>query len=387
MDVPSMYRRVFLRSVEKRASGIADGVDRLRYLRSSAAKHDAVANGITRTTKILAVCAGACALILIVARVSLTPPAGAVSLTPTSPVLRTPAVLRISATPPQVWLVEQKAGYSIYSNGLQIRNEYTADTAPRRYRVLSRKTREVSKPLSAPAGIVFHTSESQMVPFEPHRNDALRRYGVGLLAYVRQKRLYNFIIDRFGRVYRIVPETQDANHAGHSVWADDSNIYIDLNRSFIGVSFEAQTSGLQRGELNAAQIHSGRILTEMLRAIYRIRPENCVTHAQVSVNPDNMQIGYHTDWASRFPSGDIGLSNLYDQPIPGIILFGFEYDSKFLDAIGGSAWQGLLAADRQLESDAKREGLTPAEYRKNLQKTYRETVGNLSALEEKLNEN
>jgi len=29
----------------------------------------------------------------------------------------------------------------------------------------------------------------------------------------------------------------------------------------------------------------------------------CVTHAQVSVNPANMLIGYHTDWAEIFRSG------------------------------------------------------------------------------------
>ena len=40
-----------------------------------------------------------------------------------------------------------------------------------------------------------------------------------LLRYVQQNRLYHYVIDRFGRVYRVVAEESKANHAGHSVWA------------------------------------------------------------------------------------------------------------------------------------------------------------------------
>ena len=65
-----------------------------------------------------------------------------------------------------------------------------------------------------------------------------------------------------------------ANHAGNSVWADDSVIYVNLNTSFLGVAFETQT---QRGQdmpsANPAQIHSARVLTEMLRAKYHISGE------------------------------------------------------------------------------------------------------------------
>ena len=33
---------------------------------------------------------------------------------------------------------------------------------------------------------------------------------------------YNFLIDRFGRVYRVVQESDAANHAGNSIWAEPS---------------------------------------------------------------------------------------------------------------------------------------------------------------------
>jgi len=42
------------------------------------------------------------------------------------------------------------------------------------------------------------------------------------------------------------------------------------------------------------------MLTDMLRKRYGIPAGNCVTHAQVSVNPSNLLIGYHIDWASSF---------------------------------------------------------------------------------------
>jgi len=118
--------------------------------------------------------------------------------------------------------------------------------------------------------------------------------------YIRNKRACHFLIDRFGRVHRIVAESDTANHAGHSVWADGHWLYIDLNASFLGVAFEAS---MQKGEdpVNEAQVRAARSLTEMLRAKYNLDPGNCVTHAQVSVNAGNMRIGWHTDWGGRFP--------------------------------------------------------------------------------------
>ena len=92
-----------------------------------------------------------------------------------------------------------------------------------------------------PAGIVYHTTESLQAPFESSQNNVLKRVGESLLEYVRRRRCYNFLIDRFGRVFRIVNESDAADHAGHSVWADERHFYVNLNDSFIGVSFEAQT--------------------------------------------------------------------------------------------------------------------------------------------------
>lgn len=140
----------------------------------------------------------------------------------------------------------------------------------------------------------------------------LQRIGESLIEYVQRKRAYHFLIDRFGRVYRVVAETDAANHAGFSVWADESSVYVNLNESFLGVSFEAETQpGQMQPSVSPAQVRAAAMLTEMLRSRYAIPAANCVTHAQVSVNPSNMRVGYHTDWASSFPFEELGLPDNY----------------------------------------------------------------------------
>jgi len=73
------------------------------------------------------------------------------------------------------------------------------------------------RPRGAPfgtRGIVFHTTESLQIPFEAQRNRALKRIGESLLQYVGRRCAYHYLIDRFGRVFRVVAEQDAANHAG-----------------------------------------------------------------------------------------------------------------------------------------------------------------------------
>jgi hypothetical protein len=58
---------------------------------------------------------------------------------------------------------------------------------------------------------------------------------------------------------------------------------------------------------------------------YRTPAANCVTHAQLSVNPDNMRVGYRTNWASSFPFARLSLPDNYTRPLPAIVTLGFEY--------------------------------------------------------------
>ena len=156
-----------------------------------------------------------------------------------------------------------------------------------------------------------------------------------MIDFVRRRHAYHFLIDRFGRVYRIVRESDAAEHAGYSVWSDDTWLYLNLNESFLGISFETKTEpGQEQPTVSPAQIHAAAMLTEMLRGRYGISAGNCVTHAQVSVNPKNMRVGFHTDWASSFPFAQLGLPDNYARPLPALTAFGFEYDAAFAQSAG-----------------------------------------------------
>ena len=162
-------------------------------------------------------------------------PAGPPSVT------RHPALTPVPS-PAEVWLVEKSEDSETYSNGLRIENRGAVANHPRSYEAFpAAGGRGPAVRRSEPAGIVFHTTQSRQAPFEARQNGVLKRLGESLLDYVRRKRAYNFLIDRFGRVHRVVVENHAANHAGHSVWGDGQWLYVNLNESFLGASFEAET--------------------------------------------------------------------------------------------------------------------------------------------------
>ena len=275
---------------------------------------------------------------------------------------------------PEVWQVEKTPSSEVYSNGLRIDNRFSVSNHPRSYLVfpLDPPASSAGVQHAEPVGIVFHTTESQQVPFEADQNRVLKRIGGSLLEYVRRERAYHFLIDRFGRVYRIVAETDAANHSGNSVWADDQWLYINLNQSFLGVSIEARTEpGQVEAEMSPAQLRSAAMLTEMLRSRYHIAPANCVTHAQVSVNPSNMQIGLHVDWASSFPFQLLGLPDNYQRPLPALWAAGFEYNPEYQHWGGSRIETGIQRAEDQLASRAAAAGMSVESYRRLLQKRYR----------------
>ena len=169
---------------------------------------------------------------------------------PVRPPVR-PALPRVilERVPQDVWLVESAGESETYSNGLRIDNRFSTHNHRRSYLAFppgpGSKISGVGR--TEPAGIVFHTTESRQAPFEAAQNGSLKRIGESLLECVRRKRAYHFLIDRFGRVYRVVAESDAANHAGYSVWADEKWSYLNLNESFLGVSFEtADSSGTIR---------------------------------------------------------------------------------------------------------------------------------------------
>ena len=71
----------------------------------------------------------------------------------------------------------------------------------------------------------------------------------------------------------------------------------------------------------------------------------CVTHGLTSVNPKKHLIGHHVDWARGFPFEAFGLPDQYRRASPGVALFGFGYDERFL-AVMGEPWPGVGEAER-----------------------------------------
>jgi hypothetical protein len=346
-------------AIERRARDLVDPIERLRYLRQATT---VARRGKSR--RWIAYFAFAMAIV--------TLRSDAINRKLSAPRGRAIAV-RPASDPPDVWPVEQTREYDLYSNGLRIENSRTVSNEPRSYYLIDRGTVTRGPLRSQPAGIVFHTTESDQMPFEPEQKSALKRIGQELLLYVRNKRAYHFLIDRFGRVHRIVVESDTANHAGRSVWADSKWSYVDLNESFLGVAFEARMQADQ-AILTEAQVRAAKALTEMLRAKYVLPAENCILHAQVSVNPSNRLIGLHTDWGSGFPFHELGLPDNYQIPNPSIYLFGFEYDSAYTNATGPDLWKGLAEAEKRVREAAAGRGMTPAEYRKVLQQRFRDAL-------------
>ncbi|HLH00449.1 MAG TPA: peptidoglycan recognition family protein [Bryobacteraceae bacterium] len=368
-----------VRLLEWRAGRVRDPVARLQWLRRRTSAAGAVSESKPRrAARYDRAVAGAIAMAFMLAggavlRPRVTAPSAAAARRP-EPEIRQDSKLQSAASPPRVWLVETTAQWDLYSNGLRVENQFATNTAPRGYTALSRRLDNSVEVRGEPAGVVFHTTESHLSPFEEEQNRALRRDGEGLLEYVNRRRAYHFVIDRFGRVFRIVRESDYANHAGNSVWADERWIYVNLNQSFFGIAFEARSDvNTQDPAIDAAQLHAGRILVEMLRARYAIPAGNCVAHAQVSVNPGNGRAGYHTDWAANLPFAELGLGNNYALPLPSLALFGFEPDAALLQS-SGALQQGIEAGADAAREEAKARNLTLEQYRRVLQRKYRDAL-------------
>lgn len=269
-----------------------------------------------------------------------------------------PGLTALSAAPEKVWLAERGEGYEFYSNGLRVLTEFEVTGPERSYYCFDREgagARHDSKPV----GIVYHLSEGDLLPFADHYNRSLLKTSRALLEYARENQLYNYVIDRFGRIYRIVRDEFSADHAGNSLWSDGESVYINLSASFIGVCLEGRSERgvtVGPGGINEAQIYAARVLTAVLRSRFEIEDANCVTHGLVSVNPSNRLVGYHTDWLSGFPFLAVGLSNKYESELTAISRFGFTYDREYLASAGGKKWPGLERADGTLMESAIENG-------------------------------
>jgi hypothetical protein len=287
-----------------------------------------------------------------------------------------------SYEPEKVWLVEQGDGFERYSNGARIISSLEVENRPRRYLAFKPGTTEAAgEPQSKPVGIVYHTSESDLLPFNEGNSGSIENRSKNLLDYVRKNRSYNYVIDRFGQVYRVVRDSDTAYHAGNSVWSDGSTTYVGLNESFLGVCFETRAEVGDGGEqLTEAQIVAGRLLTQVLRSRYQIDDANCVTHGLVSVNPSNMRICFHHDWARDFPFEAMGLSDKYRVPPASVAELGFVYDKDVVAEVGGQLWPGVAAAEEEFARRAAEARTGREELKQSMRSVYRSRMALQGAL-------
>lgn len=274
--------------------------------------------------------------------------------------------------PEKVWLVERNNEHERYSNGCRILTKYETENHPRGYYTIPRGSEtdgEVER--HDIVGIVYHTSESDIVPFTSDNNDSIQRRSLGLLDWIRQDKSYNYLIDRYGEIYRVVRDDHAAHHAGHSIWADSKYDYAGLNESFLGICFESTVkAGTLQETLTEAQIVAGRALTNVLRSKYNIDDANCTTHGLVSVNPDKMLIAFHHDWVRNFPFEAMGLSDKYKVQPPNMADYGFTYDEEILEKLGRTLWPGAIAAEEEFNKRAEKGRINIEVLRRKLRDRY-----------------
>ncbi len=277
---------------------------------------------------------------------------------------------RLVERPQEIRLVRRDGDEELWSNGLRVVTTFETESDPRSFFAFPR---DGSPPIPMgprPVGIIYHASESDMAPFGPAFNRDILSTTKDLLGWLSRRRIYHYVIDRFGQVYRLVPDDSVSIHAGVSVWGDEQNYYLNLNDSFIGIAFESQWSKVEGDAITPAQIQAGLNLTDLLRARYGITDANCVPHGLVSVNAGKRLIGYHADWARNFPFAALGLSDKYLVPPPSVSAFGFDYDDDLVERLGGSLWPGVPVAEHELERRASIEGVTLRELRNELHRRY-----------------
>ena len=274
--------------------------------------------------------------------------------------------------PEKVWLVERNEEYEKYSNRCRILTKYETENHPRGYYTIPRGSdTDGDQMRNEIVGIVYHTSESDIVKFTSDNNEAIQKRSRGLLEYIRDHKSYNYLVDRYGDVYRVVRDDHAAYHSGNSIWADAKNTYVLLNESFLGVCFESTVKGETLEEtLTEAQITAGRELTNVLRSKYNIDDANCTTHGLVSVNPDKMLIAFHHDWVRNFPFEAMGLSDKYKVQPSNMSDYGFTYDEEVLVKLGNKLWEGAVTAEEEFKRHAEKARVSPDILRRKLRDRY-----------------
>ncbi len=122
--------------------------------------------------------------------------------------------------------------------------------------------------------IIVHTSEAG-------KRSTLRTLSEGkkIRNYWTKGGHANYMIDRSGKVYRILNHIYRADHVGLSMW----NGLTNLSSHSLGI----ELVGFHYAEISKQQYKSLTKLLKILKKTYKIRDKNVLTHSQVSYGRPN----------------------------------------------------------------------------------------------------
>ncbi|GAB4257167.1 MULTISPECIES: N-acetylmuramoyl-L-alanine amidase [Deferrisoma] len=165
--------------------------------------------------------------------------------------------------------------------------------------------------------VVIHTTEHGGAPFE------------NVAAYIRRKRLANYLIGPDGTVYEIVPDRYRAHGCGQSLW--EGRYEVDFN----AINVEVYADTRAGDDIRPAQYEALRALLATLRGRYPgLHEGRVVTHRMVALNyATGMRARkgdpYRFDWAQ---AGLPDNSQMIDQDV----LVGRAkpcYDPRYADRV------------------------------------------------------
>src|SRR5215471_569705 len=105
----------------------------------------------------------------------------------------------------KIFFVAKEDGYEKWSNNCNISTKYETDNHPRSYYTIPRGTEtDGEQKTNKIVGIVYHTPENPQVMFNQDNAGAIQQGSRGLIEHVQKYKKYNYVIDRFGGIYRIV---------------------------------------------------------------------------------------------------------------------------------------------------------------------------------------
>ena len=156
---------------------------------------------------------------------------------------------------PKVWMVEHSATLESYSNGLRIDAALAVSNRPRgRYPVFPLTGgASPARYGTQPVGIVYHTTESHLAPFEEERE----RHGCSGWAAICLMGPPAALLSLPDRPLRTGLQGGAGIRRGEPRRHFESGptgaaVYVNLNYSFLGVSFEGQTGAVD--EVTPAQV-------------------------------------------------------------------------------------------------------------------------------------